>query len=100
MPNKKDHQGRTLDHEYRLLKKMEGSDRNVINYLLTDRYFAVRNMIDVRNKAVNIILKNLGNIIEMDESFEVSKKIMDQIKEIDRLVFEFKHVADAKDHIL
>ena len=100
MPNKKDHQGRTLDQEYRLLKKMEGSDRNVINYLLTDRYFAVRNMIDVRNKAVNIILKNLGNIIEMDESFEVSKKIMDQIKEIDRLVFEFKHVADAKDHIL
>jgi hypothetical protein len=100
MPNKKDHQGRTLDQEYRLLKKMEGSDRNVINYLLTDRYFAVRNMIDVRNKAVNIILKNLGNIIETDESFEVSKKIMDQIKEIDRLVFEFKHVADAKDHIL
>jgi len=80
MPNKKDHQGRTLDQEYRLLKKMEGSDRNVINYLLTDRYFAVRNMIDVRNKAVNIILKNLGNIIETDESFEVSKKIMDQIK--------------------
>ena len=100
MPNKKDHQGRTLDQEYRLLKKMEGSDRNVINYLLTDRYFAVINMIDVRNKAVNIILKNLGNIIETDESFEVSKKIMDQIKEIDRLVFEFKHVADAKDHIL
>jgi hypothetical protein len=100
MPNKKDHQGRTLDQEYRLLKKMEGSDRNVINYLLTDRYFAVRNMIDVRNKAVNIILKNLGNIIETDESFKVSKKIMDQIKEIDRLVFEFKHVADAKDHIL
>ena len=100
MPNKKDHQWRTLDQEYRLLKKMEGSDRNVINYLLTDRYFAVRNMIDVRNKAVNIILKNLGNIIETDESFKVSKKIMDQIKEIDRLVFEFKHVADAKDHIL
>tara|TARA_B100000902_G_scaffold57801_1_gene64792 strand:- start:18297 stop:18599 length:303 start_codon:yes stop_codon:yes gene_type:complete len=100
MPNKKDHQGRTLDQEYRLLKKMEGSDRNVINYLLTDRYFAVRNMIDVRNKAVNIILKDLGNIIETDESFEVSKKIMDQIEEIDRLVFEFKHVADAKDHIL
>lgn len=100
MPKKEDHQGRTLDQEYRHLKKMEGSDRDVINYLLTDRYFAVRNMIDVRNKAVNMILEDLGNIIETDDSFEVPKKIMDQIKQIDRLVFEFKHVADAKNHML
>lgn len=100
MPKKEDHQGRTLDQEYRHIKKMEGSDRDVINYLLTDRYFAVRNMIDVRNKAVNMILEDLGNIIETDESFEVPKKIMDQIKQIDRLVFEFKHVADANNHML
>lgn len=98
MPRKYDHGGRTLEQEYRRLKKMEGSDRAVINYLLTDRYFAVRNMIDVRNKAVEIILKDLGNLIETDDVYEIPSDMMEKIKEIDRLVFEFSHVADLKNY--
>lgn len=99
MPKKEDHEGRTLDQEYRRLKRMEGSDRAVINYLLTDRYFAVRNMIDVRNKAVKIILEDLGNMIETDDVKEIPSGIMDRLEDMDKLVFEFKHVANPKNHI-
>ena len=77
---------------------MEGSDRAVIDYLLTDRYFAVRNMIEVRNKAVEIILQDLGNLIETEDVYEIPSHMMEKIKDIDRLVFEFKHVADLKNY--
>ena len=51
MPHNKDHQGRTLEEEYRKILKSEGSDRAVINFLLTERYYAVKTMIMVRNES-------------------------------------------------
>lgn len=98
MPKKNDHRGRTVEEEYRHIRKHEGSDRMVINHLITERYFAVKTMIHVRNKAVEIILKDLGNLIETDNMFELPVDIHEKLKEIDKLVMEWSHVANMKDH--
>lgn len=100
MPHRKDHQGRTMDQEYRQLLKAEGSDRAVINFLLTERFFAVKTIIRLRNESFETIIQSLmANILQANkEGWEIPEDIYKQIKKQDDLVNEWKHVANMKDH--
>lgn len=100
MPHSKDHQGRTLEEEYRKILKSEGSDRAVINFLLTERYYAVKTMIMVRNESFETVIQSLmANVIQHDKKgWSIPDEIYERVKRQDDLVNEWKHVADMKDH--
>lgn len=100
MSRNKDHEGRTMNEEYRKILKSEGSDKAVINFLLTERYFAVKTLINLRNESFETIIQSLmANVIQANrEGWEIPDEIYERVKRQDDLVNEWKHVASMKDH--
>ncbi len=100
MPHSKDHQGRTLEQEYQKILKSEGTDRAVINFLLTERYYAVKTMIMVRNESFEAIIQSLmANVIQHSKKgWTIPDEIYERVIRQDDLVNEWKHVADMRDH--
>ena len=99
--SKNDHQGRTLEQEYRHQLKLEGSDRAVIHHLLLERLFAVKTMIGIRNDLMEVIMHDLGSLIEeAKEDFHVPDSLVKRLEAVDKKIDQWNHVTTVQDTLL
>lgn len=99
--SKHDHQGRTLEEEYRHQLKLEGSNRAVIHHLLLERLFAVKTMIGIRNDLMEVIMHDLGSLIEeAKEDYALPVNLQKRIEAVDKKIEQWNHVTTVKDTLL